>query len=111
MKILVALVAAAVLAGCTSKHTTIVEPTAAAPAPVIVAPPVTTVYQASPVVVQPTGGRPATIAYRVMGQEQYNQASVLAANWCRANYATDARLVDQSRSTAGDLVTFACVSG
>jgi hypothetical protein len=103
-----AVVAGVALAGCTSKHTTIVEPTAA-PAPVVVAPP--TVYQASPVVVQPTAGRPATIAYTVMGQEQFNQASVSAANWCQRNYATGARLVDRSRSTGGDLVTFACVSG
>ena len=102
-----AVVAGVALVGCTSKHTTIVEPTAA-PAPVVVAPPA--VYQASPVVVQPTAGRPATIAYTVIGQEQLNQASVAAANWCQANYATGARLVDRSRSTAGDLVTFACMS-
>jgi hypothetical protein len=98
------------LASCTSKHTTIEQP-AAAPAPVVVAPAAPTVYQASPVIVQPTAGRPATIAYTVMGQQQLDQASVLAANWCRANYDTDARLVDRVRSTAGDLVTFACVSG
>jgi hypothetical protein len=97
-----AIAAGVALAGCTSKHTTIVEPTATVPAPVVVAP---------PVVYQPTAGRPATIAYTVVGQEQFNQASVMAANWCRANYGTDARLVDKAQSTAGDVVTYACVSG
>jgi hypothetical protein len=101
--VIAAAVAGFALASCTSKHTTIEQPTAA-PAPVVVAP-------AAPVIVQPTAGRPATIAYTVNGQQQLDQASVMAANWCRANYGTDARLVDRARSSAGDLVTYACVSG
>jgi hypothetical protein len=91
------------LASCTSKHTVIEQPTAA-PAPVVVAP-------AAPVIVQPTAGRPATIAYTVNGQQQLDQASVMAANWCRSNYGTDARLVDRAQSSVGDVVTYACVSG
>ena len=97
-----ALTAGIALTGCTSKHTTIEEPAAAAPAPVVVT---------QPIIVQPTAGRPATIAYTVVGQQQLDQASVLAANWCRANYGTNARLVDKASSTTGDVVTYACVTG
>ena len=96
-----AIAAGLALIGCTSKHTTIEEP-AAAPAQVVIAP---------PVVVQPTAGRPATIAYTVVGQQQFDQASVMAANWCRANYGANARLVDKASSTTGDVVTYACVTG
>jgi hypothetical protein len=104
MRVIFLILATAAVAGCTVKETVVRQE----PAP----PPAATVYQAPPPVVQtPTEGRPATIIYTVMGQQQFNQAAVQAANWCRANYGTDARLVDQSRSTAGDRVTFACVTG
>ncbi len=42
------------------------------------------------------------------GQQQFNQAVVQAANWCRARYGSGATLVDKARSTAGDVVAFAC---
>jgi len=91
----------ALLTACTVKET-VVRQEPAAPA---------AVYQAPPPVVQaPTGDRAATIADTVMGEHQFNQAAVQAANWCKSNYGTDARLVDRSQSTAGDLVTFACMS-
>lgn len=92
----------ALLTACTVKETVVRQEPAA---------PAATVYQAAPPVVQaPTGDRAATIAYTVMGEHQFNQAAVQAANWCKSNYGTDARLVDRSQSTAGDLVTFACMS-
>ena len=89
------------LAACTVKNTTVKQ--AETPPPVVYQQP-TVVYQ------QPTAGRPATIAYAVVGEEQFSQAAGQAANWCRANYGTNVRLVDRARSTAGDVVTFACVS-
>jgi hypothetical protein len=88
------------LAACTVKNTTVKQTET---------PPV--VYQQPPVVYQQaTAGRPATVAYTVIGQEQLNQAAGQAANWCRANYGTNVRLVDRAHSTAGDVVTFACMS-
>jgi hypothetical protein len=89
------------LAACTVKNTTVKQ--AETPPPVV--------YQQPPVVYQQaTAGRPATVAYTVIGQEQLNQAAGQAANWCRANYGTNVRLVDRAHSTAGDVVTFACMS-
>lgn len=87
-------VAAAALAGCTVKET-VVKPVETPPA-VAYAPPST------------TAGAPR-IAYTVMGESQFNQAAVQAASWCNGNrYGNGARLVDRQRSTAGDVVTFAC---
>jgi hypothetical protein len=52
-----------------------------------------------------------TIAYTVMGDSQFNQAAVQAANWCTTNHGTGARLIDRKRTSGGDIVTFACASG
>jgi hypothetical protein len=55
------------LAACTVKNTTVKQ--AETPPPVV--------YQQPPVVYQQaTAGRPATVAYTVIGQEQLNQALV-----------------------------------
>ena len=91
------LVAAAIaLTGCTVKET-VVRP--AEPAPPVV-------YQAPPA----TSGAPR-IAYTVMGQSQYDQAAAQAASWCSTNYGSGgAHLIDRTRSTAGDVVTFECTS-
>lgn len=96
-------VAAAALAGCTSKHTTIEQPAAAPPA---------VVYQApAPVVVAPPPNASPRIAYTVMGESQFNQAAVQAANWCNTNhYGAGASLIDRQRTTGGDVVTFACTA-
>lgn len=105
-----ALVAAAALAGCTFKSTEVrraeTPPPVVyqAPAPAVVAPPAV-VYQQQTV----TSPGP-TIAYTVMGQSQFNQAAVQAANWCNVNHGTGARLINRQRGTAGDVVTFACTS-
>ena len=86
-------VAAAALAGCTVKET-VVKPVETPPA----------VAYAQP----STSGAPR-IAYTVMGESQFNQAAVQAASWCNGNrYGNGARLVDRQRTTAGDVVTFAC---
>lgn len=97
-------VAAAALTGCTVKHTTVQQP-AAVPPPVV--------YQApAPVVVTSpaTVSTATTISYTVMGQSQFNQAAVQAANWCNTNHGTGARLADRQRGTGGDVVTFACTA-
>jgi hypothetical protein len=86
-----------VVAGCTVKETTV---TPAVPAPPAV------VYQQPPAT---TGAR--RIAYTVMGQSQYDQAATQAASWCSQNYGrSGARLIDRTRGTAGDVVTFECMS-
>jgi hypothetical protein len=87
-------VAAAALAGCTVKET-VVKPAETPPAVAYPQP-------------SATSGGPR-IAYTVMGESQFNQAAVQAANWCATNrYGNGARLVDHQRSTGGDVVTFAC---
>jgi hypothetical protein len=99
------LAAATALAGCTFKSTEVRRAETPppvmyqAPAPTVVAPPAATATAPGP-----------TIAYTVMGQSQFNQAAVQAANWCNVNHGTGARLIDRQRSTAGDIVTFACTS-
>jgi hypothetical protein len=46
-----------------------------------------------------------------MGQSQYDQAATQAASWCSQNYGrSGARLIDRTRGTAGDVVTFECMS-
>lgn len=83
------------LAGCTVKET-VVQPAEPAPPPVV--------YQQPPA----TTGAPR-IAYTVAGQPQYDQAAAQAASWCNKNYGSSgARLIDRTRSTAGDVVTFEC---
>ena len=101
MRVIFLILATAAIAGCTVKETVVRQE----PAPPLAA----TVYQAPPPVVEtPPEGRPATIIYTVMGQQQFNPAAVQAANWCRARYGSGATLVDKARSTAGDVVAFAC---
>lgn len=62
MKTIAVLIAAASLAACTSKHTTIEQP-AAAPAPVVVAPAPGTV------VLQPSNPTPSSVSYTVIGDQ------------------------------------------
>lgn len=82
-------------AGCTVKET-VVKPAEPVPPPVV--------YQQPPA----TTGAPR-IAYTVMGQSQYDQAAAQAASWCSRNYASSgAHLIDRTRGTAGDVVTFEC---
>jgi len=89
--VIAAAAAGIALAGCTSK-TTVVEP--AGPA----------AYQPPP----STTGAPR-IAYTVMGQEQDKEAAAQAASWCNSNYGSSgAHLVDRSRGTTGDIVTYEC---
>src|SRR5580765_1877298 len=90
-------VAATALAGCTFKSTT-VKPVESPPPPVVYQAPAPTVV-APPAVAyqQPTTSQPATISYTVMGQSQFKQAAVQAANWCNTNHRTGARLVDRQR--------------
>jgi hypothetical protein len=85
---------AVALAGCTVKET-VVRP--AEPAPPVV-------YQQAPA----TTGAPR-IAYTVTGQDQYDDAAEQAASWCNSNYGSSgAHLIDRTRSTAGDVVTYEC---
>jgi hypothetical protein len=102
---LILAIATAGLAGCTFKSTEVKRASTPPPvvyqAPAPVAPPVV-VYQ------QPTTS--PTISYTVMGDSQFNQAAVQAANWCNSNHGTGARLVDRRRGTSGDIVTFACTA-
>jgi len=112
MKILIAgLFAAAALAGCTVKHTTVQQP-AAAPAPVVVAPPPTVVYQAPPTVVhEPTEQEPIrTVAVTYNGGLNGFELAVQRANaWCGDHYGNSAaRLVADDR-TAGR-ATFSCIA-
>ena len=101
----IAIVAAAAMAGCTVKNTTVKR--AETPPAVVYQQPPAVVYQAPPTV----SGTP-TIRYTVMGQQQYDQAAVQAASWCSTNhYGPGARLIDRQRSTAGDVVTFQCAAG
>ena len=112
---LLVMAAAAALAGCTFKSTT-VRRADATPPPVVYQPAPTVVYQqpAPTVVYQapaPTivAQSPPTIAYTVSGQAAFNQAAIQAADWCRANHATRARLIDTTRGSTADVVTFECV--
>jgi len=83
------------VAGCTVKET-VVRPAEPAPPPVV--------YQQPPA----TTGAPR-IAYTVMGQSQYDQAAAQAASWCSRTYGSSgAHLIDRTRGTAGDVVTFEC---
>jgi len=105
MKTAIVLAAAAVaLAGCTFKSTT-VQPARTPPPATVVEPAPVIVYQ-QPAVASPY----PTIAYTVMGDSQFNQAAVAAANWCNTNHRTGAQLIDRRRTTAGDVVTFACTA-
>ena len=110
-----ALAAAAAVAGCTFKSTTVKEADAPPavvyqqPAPVVVyqAPAPAVVYQQQPTVVT----APQTITYSVSNQAQYNQAAVLAGNWCHARLGSGARVYDTKQGTSRGLATFACVTG
>jgi hypothetical protein len=103
---LILAIATTALAGCTFKSTEVKRaetppPVVHQPAPTVVTPPAV-VYQQ-----QPTA---PTISYTVMGDAQFNQAAVQAANWCNSNHGTGARLIDRRRSSGGDVVTFACTA-
>jgi hypothetical protein len=93
----------AVLVGCTVKET-VVEP--ASPA-VVYQPAPTVVYQSPPTVVT----APATITYSVANQVQYNQAAMLAGEWCRTRLSAGARAYDTKQATSPGLATFTCVTG
>ena len=109
-----ALAAAAAVAGCTFKSTTVKEADAPPavvyqqPAPVVVyqTPAPTVTYQQPTVV-----AAPQTITYSVSSQAQYSQAAVLAGNWCRARLGDGARVYDTKQGTSRGLATFACVTG
>jgi hypothetical protein len=90
-----AIVATAALAGCTVKDTTVKE--ADTPLPVVTPAP-TAVSPAAP-----------TIAYTVTDQEQFNQAAVQAADWCRANHGTGSRVVNTMPASTGNVVAFQCL--
>lgn len=110
-----ALAAAAAVGGCTFKSTTVEKaetPPAVVyqqPAPVVVyqSPAPTVVYQQQPTVVT----APQTITYSVSNPTQYNQAAVLAGNWCRARVGAGGRVYDTKQGTSRGLATFACVAG
>ena len=103
--------AAAALAGCTVRHTTVQEP-AAAPAPVVVAPAPTVVYQAPPTVVhEPTGQEPIrTVSVTYNGGLNGFELAVQRANaWCGDHYGNSAaRLVADDRTVGR--ATFACIA-
>lgn len=99
------ILAIAGLSGCTFKSTEVKR--AETPPPVVYQAPAPTVVT-PPAVANPTTA--PTISYTVMGDSQFNQAAVQAANWCNSNYGTGARVIDRRRSTGGDIVTFACTS-
>jgi hypothetical protein len=112
MRIFILVVAAAVLAGCTFKSTTVRR--AEAPPPTVVyTQPTPTVVYGTPTVVYPTNTTYAapTVAYTVGSEVAFDQAAVRAADWCRNNYGDRARLHDTRRGSTGDVVTFECVSG
>src|SRR6185312_16839136 len=91
-----ALAVAAGVAGCTFKSTTVKEADAP-PAVVYQQPAPVVVYQApAPTVV----AAPQTITYSVSSQAQYNQAAVLAGNWCRARVGAGARVYDTKQGTS-----------
>ena len=109
-----AIVAAATVAGCTSK-TTIVERSATPPTVVYQQPaPPTVVYQQPSTVVtyqQPTVIEgPPQITYSAANQAQYNRAATMATNWCQQRLGESTRAVDIQGSKTG-LVTFQCVMG
>jgi hypothetical protein len=104
--------AAALTAGCTVKETRVVQSSAPPavvyqqPAPTVVyQPPATTVVYQQPTVLS----APPTITYSVSSQKQYNQAAMLASDWCRARRGAGARIVDTKAGSRG-LATFACVT-
>ena len=92
----------AVLAGCTVKKT-VIEP---APSAVVYQPAPAVVYQSPPTVVT----APPTITYSVSDQSQYDQAVMLAGEWCRARVGAGGRVYD-TKQAAVELATFACVTG
>ena len=108
-------VAVALTAGCTVKETRVVQ-SSAPPAVVYQQPAPTVVYQSpAPAVVyqqQPTViAAPPTITYSVSNQSQYNQAVMLAGDWCRAKVGAGARVYDTKQASSPGLATFACVVG
>ena len=115
MRITLLIMALAVLAGCTVKSTTVKR--AEAPPPTVVYQPAPTVVyqQPAPSVVYQTSAptivaqTPPTIAYTVSGQVGVNQAAIQAADWCRANHGTRARLIDTRQGSTAEVVTFECI--
>jgi hypothetical protein len=103
-----ALVAAAALAGCTFKSTTVERP-----APVVYAQPApTVVYQAPPTVVYeqpPAYSAPQrSIVVNYTGTNGFQLAAQRADAYCDEHYGdSDVRLVNDNRSTGR--ATFACV--